>query len=97
MLYILYTSSWELHASNWEFNPGANVDIKVLVHGNHSHDAGNGIGVDDGVERESIGGAVVVPLWPVHLQVETAHNVFLPVPSVPPGVGAVVVFDPFQE
>ena len=86
-----------LYASRWDFNPSANVDIKVLLLRNHFYDTWKGIGVDDGVKQESIGCAVVVPLWPVHLEVKTAHNIFLPVPSVPPRVGTVVVLDPFQE
>ena len=59
-----------------DLDPGANVDVKVLLLGDRPLILGpDGIGVDDGVEGEPVGGAVPLPLGTVHPEVETGHGV----------------------
>ena len=78
------------------------MDIPVLLLGDWSLvQPPDGVGVDDGVEGDPVGGAVLLSLGAVHPEVDAGDLVPLlstpPPRAHPPRGGAIVVVDPFQE
>ena len=82
-----------------DLDPSANVDVKVLLLGDRPLILGpDGIGVDDGVEGEPVGGAVPLPLGTVHPEVDAGDDVPLPSSSRVPHIECgVVVVNPLQK
>ena len=62
--------------SAWrDLDPSPNKDIIVLFLGDRPLVLGpDGVGVNDGVEWKSVGGAVPLPLGTVHPEVETGYR-----------------------